>query len=232
MQTAQTNTGWTFSWIEMVLSVFEDLDFTWTFISSKSASLAKLYFLNFYFKGFSHWVRLSDAMYDAMTLNDKTMPFRASSPISTLPKTSKSHQSSFQRPPSWTYPWFDIVNLCQYNITIDSRGFRTFSNIHNLIFPCSLIRAKAEHQIYSYHMCVWVIPLSYQKAYFLSRIQYFLQNDINLGLCGFIGCLHTYKARQKAFVHDSDTVNSSSMNCNTRRQYNFISLCSVCRSFT
>lgn len=155
----------------------------------------------------------------------------ASSPISTLLNTSKSHQSSFQRPPSQTDPCFDIINLCQYDITIGSKGFRTFSNIHNLIFPCSLIRAKAE-QIYSYHMCLWVIPLSYQNAYFLSRIQCWLQNDINLGLCGFIGCLHTYKARQKAFVHESDTVNSCSINCNTRRQYNFISCCSVCRSFT
>lgn len=41
--------SWNIHWVnffKMVLSVFEDLDFKWTFISSKSTSLAKLYFLN------------------------------------------------------------------------------------------------------------------------------------------------------------------------------------------
>lgn len=81
-------------------------------------------------------------------------------------------------------------------------------------------------------MCVWAIALSYQNACFRSRIQRWLQGDINLGLCEFIGCLHTYKARWKVFAHFSDTVNTCSMTCNTRWQYHLISWCSVCRSFS
>lgn len=67
---------------------------------------------------------------------------------------------------------------------------------------------------------------------FLRRIQRWLQDDINLGSHGFTGCLHTYKARRKAFARDLDAVISCNMNYNSRWQHHFISWFSVCRRLT